>query len=90
MADIKSHERPERTITSNENQGGGGLLDFWNERANVLIWGLQFKTGKIIWGLKFGGAQCAICALKFEVEEIIWGLCVTAQVIFLVSSFFGN
>ena len=58
---------------------GGGLLDFKNGGANVLIWGLQFVVGQIIWGLKFRGPKCAICGLKFGVREIIWGL------IFLVS-----
>ena len=29
------------------------LLDYWNVGANVLILGLQFRLGEIIWGLKF-------------------------------------
>ena len=29
----------------------GELLDFWNGGSNVLIWGLQFGVGKIIWDL---------------------------------------
>ena len=36
----------------------GGLLDFWNGGANVLIFGgLQFVVGEIIWGLKFQISQ---------------------------------
>ena len=38
----------------------------------MLIWGLQFVVGEIIWGLK--GPKCAIFGLKFGVGEIIWGL----------------
>ena len=52
----------------------GGLLDSWNGGVNVLIWGLQFWGGEIIWGLKFRGPKCVICGLKFGVGEIIWGL----------------
>ena len=51
--------------------GGGEPLDFWNGVANVLIWGLQFGAGEIIWGLNIRGPRCAICSLKFEVDEII-------------------
>ena len=40
----------------------------------MLIWGLPFEVGEILWGLKFGGLKCAICGLKFGVGEIIWGL----------------
>ena len=46
----------------------GGLLDFWNGGANVLIFGV----GEIIWGLKFQCPKCAICSLKFWEGEIIW------------------
>ena len=36
----------------------GGLLDFWNGGANVLIFeGLQFVVGEIIWSLKFQSSQ---------------------------------
>ena len=52
----------------------GGLLDFWNLSANVLLWDLQFEPGEIIWGLKFRGPKCAICGLKFGVGEIIRSL----------------
>ena len=31
---------------------GGGLSYFWNGGAYVLIWGLKFEVGEIIWGLK--------------------------------------
>ena len=39
----------------------------------ILIWGLQFGVGEIIWGLKSRGPKCTICGLKFRVGEIIWG-----------------
>ena len=38
----------------------------------MLIWGLPFRVGKIIWSLKFRGPKCAICGLKFGAGEIIW------------------
>ena len=40
----------------------------------MLICGLQFGVGKIIWGLKFRSPKCAICGLKFGVKKIICGL----------------
>ena len=49
----------------------GEFLHLWNERANVLIWGLQFGLSEIIWSLKFRGPKCAICDLKFGVGELI-------------------
>ena len=45
--------------------GGGGLLDFWNRGANVLISGLQFKVGKIILGSKILRFQ--MCYLWSEI-----------------------
>ena len=39
----------------------------------MLIWGLQFGVGEIIWGLKFRGPKCAGSGPKFGVGEIIWG-----------------
>ena len=53
---------------------GGKLLDVWNRGGNVLIWGLQFEVGEIIWGLKFRGLRFAIFGLKFGVGKSIWGL----------------
>ena len=35
----------------------GGLLDFWNGGANVLIWDLKFGVLQIVWGLKFQGPE---------------------------------
>ena len=40
----------------------------------MLIWGLQFGEGKLIFILKFQGTKSAICGLKYGVGEIIWGL----------------
>ena len=48
----------------------GGLLDVWNEGANVLIWDLSFGTGEIIWDLKFRGPKCAICGLNLGLARL--------------------
>ena len=50
------------------------MFDFWSGGAIVLIWGLAFRVGEIIWFLKFRGTKSDICGLKFGVGEIIWGL----------------
>ena len=39
----------------------------------MLIWGLQFSVGEIVWGLKLFRPKCAIYGLKFGVGENIWG-----------------
>ena len=36
----------------------------------MLIWGLPFAAGKIIWGLKCRGPKCVICGLKFAVGRM--------------------
>ena len=42
------------TITDQANfEPRGKLLDFLNCGANVVIWGLPFGVGEIIWCLKF-------------------------------------
>ena len=67
------HEVCKKKVLKLQNlPGGGGILGFWNGGADVLIWGLQFWGGEIIWGLKFQGLKCPICGLKFGVGEIIW------------------
>ena len=42
-------------ITSNSNRQAaqGEHLNVWNGGAKVLIWGLQFGVGEIIWVVKF-------------------------------------
>ena len=51
---------------------GGDSLTFGTGVLNVLIWGLPFGIGEIIWGLKFRGPKYAICGLKFGVGKITW------------------
>ena len=36
----------------------------------MLIWGLQYGVGEIIWCLKFQGPKCAICGLKFGIARL--------------------
>ena len=50
-------------------QGGTGLIDFWNRGGNVLIWGLQFEIGEIIWGLIY--SQYALVQAIFLVSRFI-------------------
>ena len=37
----------------------GQLLDVRNGGANVVIWGLKFGMGEIVWGLKIRGPKWA-------------------------------
>ena len=48
--------------------GGGGLSYFWNGGAYVLIWGLKFEVGEIIWGLKIDKRN----SNKFHSGIMIW------------------
>ena len=41
-------------------RGWRGTSDFWNGRANVLIWSLKFGLGKIVSGLKFQGPKACL------------------------------
>ena len=52
---INSPPPSEQIINSWDYPRGRELLDFWNGGANVLMWGLQFGEGEIIWGLKLPG-----------------------------------
>ena len=49
-----------------------GLFDFWNGGANLLIWGLQFGSGQIIWGLKIRGPKCTICVMILFIFSQLW------------------
>ena len=50
---------------------GGGLLDFWNWASNVVIWGLEFGVGEIIWDLKFQGFSFCLnmCLKKYYLKN---------------------
>ena len=37
----------------------------------LIIWGLKFGVGEVIWRMKFRDPKCAICGLEFGVGEII-------------------
>ena len=49
---------------------GGELLDVWNEGADVLIWGLPFGVGEIIWSLIIPICNCVIVQAKFLVSSL--------------------
>ena len=48
----------------------GEVINFWNGGANVLIRGLQFGEGEIIWSLKFRGPKSNVYGLKFGVTRV--------------------
>ena len=48
----------------NSSTQGENSLTFATGAANVLIWGLQFGVGEIVWGMKFRGPKGAVCGLN--------------------------
>ena len=72
MNNLKSYDAglisPDEFLSTSQTKSQRGkLLDFGNGGANVLIWGLTFGIGDIIWGLKIRGPKWAC----FKSE--IWG-----------------